>query len=377
MRSLKVLHNYKNVFFSIVILFSLVSCGGSSGSNSNFGSVISQSGKWEGNFIITYPTSTSPQKNVTLFITQSGTNLTGAWSSGNNSYGTLTGTVNGNTMSITTTNLVCSDSATISGTISNSTYTFTGIGSSLIDCGISSNYTIAGTLNQTLVWSSSAPSFPLTLPQGLNVGAFVDSNGGKYSWLVGKHLEAVGGAPLSGYTWTVTLGTSLPYPGMIIDPLTGLMRGVPPLGFSAGTYNFSVTVSDGSTSITGPVKLIVSTCNSYLNSTTDLPSLCYYPPTPPDSNNTGTVTIGTTALPTVGKAYGYSISTNSGTPPFKNWQVSSGALPPGLTLDQSRGVLFGVPLVGSSGQTYQFGISYSDSANNVSQNPRTHILTIL
>ena len=223
----------------------------------------------------------------------------------------------------------------------------------------------------------SSGSSAIFLYQNEHVGAVVDSNGGHYSHVIAKQLQAVGGAPLSGYTWTVATGTSLPYPGLIIDPLTGAVHGTPPAGFAVGTYPFSVTVSDGTISKTGPVNLVVTACNS-AGTTGDIPSNCGIP----SVLDVGTGSIWTMlgGSPTAGKGYGYSLWVLGGTPPYQNWAVTSGSLPPGLSLDQSRGVGRGTPLSNTAGQTYTFTVSAADSAGqvspNASQSQATYKLTI-
>ncbi len=84
--------------------------------------------------------------------------------------------------------------------------------------------------------------------------------------------------------------------------------------------------------------------------------------------------------PTAGKGYGYSLYVIGGTPPYQNWAVTSGSLPPGLSLDQARGVVRGTPLSNTAGQTYTFTVSAADSSGqvspNASQSQATYKLTI-
>src|SRR5215212_5212986 len=79
---------------------------------------------------------------------------------------------------------------------------------------------------------------------------YVDANANLYTHINPGQHEAYGGAPLSGYSWSVTSGTSMPFPEMIISPLTGLVSGTLPNGTAAGQYSYSVTVTDGTSSYT-------------------------------------------------------------------------------------------------------------------------------
>ncbi len=120
-------------------------------------------------------------------------------------------------------------------------------------------------------------SIPLAMYQGENATAYLDANGGLYSNITPVQFRAWGGAPQSGYTWSVT---SLPFLGLVIDPLTGLVHGTVPAGTLSGRYSFSVTVSDGSTTYTsgsgGAMQafVTVSPCSSNTGGRTN-PLLCH------------------------------------------------------------------------------------------------------
>ena len=231
--------------------------------------------------------------------------------------------------------------------------------------------TTGGTAGVALgIYSSSHPA-----------GGRADVNGGQYSNVHPGQFEAYGGSPVSGYTWTVTTGTSMPFPGLIIDPLTGLVHGAMPSGTATGRYPYQVTVSDGSTTATSSGAYFeVTSCNSLVFGNVD-PSAC-------DVNSviicgSGSlvdVSVGSTHPFTAGKAVGFSLHVAGGTPPYKSWTVASGSLPPGLTLDQSRGVITGTPLSSASGQTYTFTARVSDSANKTcpssTQSPAQFTMTI-
>lgn len=71
---------------------------------------------------------------------------------------------------------------------------------------------------------------------------------------------------------------------------------------------------------------------------------------------------GVTTIP-----YSFSFQATTTQPPISNWLVKSGAVPPGLILNNSTGILSGVPTVAGP---YTFGITCDDA-----QNPRTSKVT--
>lgn len=83
---------------------------------------------------------------------------------------------------------------------------------------------------------------------------------------------------------------------------------------------------------------------------------------------------------TAGKPFRFSLPVNAGKPPYKNWAVQTGALPPGITLDQARGVLYGTPLSSAAGNSYTFTATVTDSVNTVfptvTDSPATFTITI-
>ena len=101
------------------------------------------------------------------------------------------------------------------------------------------------TLNVTLQpLGSGAP--PLTIPLGQGLSGCVDPSGGTVN---ATTLVAFGGAPLSGYTWTLANLSAFP-PGTTVDPLTGVFHGSGGT-ILTGTYNFSMDVTDGNSTATG------------------------------------------------------------------------------------------------------------------------------
>lgn len=68
---------------------------------------------------------------------------------------------------------------------------------------------------------------------------------------------------------------------------------------------------------------------------------------------------------TVGTAYSATLSATGGAAPYSNWVLSSGGLPPGLTLDANAGTISGVP-TSSAGSPYAFSVITIDSLGNPS-----------
>ena len=81
--------------------------------------------------------------------------------------------------------------------------------------------------------------------------------------------------------------------------------------------------------------------------------------------------VTTTSLPsgTVKVAYTATLAANGGNPPYK-WSVVSGALPAGLHLHKSSGVISGKPSTGDSG-TYTFTLQVVDKKVKVKHQPTT------
>jgi len=128
------------------------------------------------------------------------------------------------------------------------------------------------------------------------------------------YLDAAGGT--APYNWAISSG-QLPR-GLVLDPSTGTITGAPTI---AGTYSFSVAVSDSSS----PQQV----ANASLAITVDPVSA---------------VAIGTTSLPeaTADQAYSTEVQATGGLGSY-TWSVASGQLPAGLSLDPSTGMISGVP----------------------------------
>ncbi len=206
---------------------------------------------------------------------------------------------------------------------------------------ISGNPTTAGTFSFTVTVKDSAgnTSNPAALsiviantPLKISTTTLPNGTAGvAYS----QTLAAQGGTPPYS-SWTVASG-SLPA-GLSLNASSGTISGTPS---ASGTSAFTVTVKD-STGTTSPAQS--------LSITIGLP-----------------VTITTTSLPgaTVGVAYTQTLSATGGTPPYSTWLVTSGTLPPGLTLNSATGTISGTPST-ATGSPFIFSVTVKDSAGNTS-----------
>jgi hypothetical protein len=137
----------------------------------------------------------------------------------------------------------------------------------------------------------------------------------------------------SPYSWSITAG-SLPA-GLALNAGSGAIAGTPS---TAGTFSFTVRVTDGSS----PVQ--TATQSFKLSIIAGL-------------------TITTTALPNgvINQAYpSTSLQAQGGTPTY-SWSISAGSLPAGLSLNSSSGAISGTPS-GAAG-TATFTVKATDSAS--------------
>lgn len=124
-------------------------------------------------------------------------------------------------------------------------------------------------------------------------------------------LSAGGGQP--PYRWTISGTGTLP-PGLTLDGVFGRISGTPT---TAGAYPFTLVVTDNQ----------AATANVSLSITVS-----------------GGISISPATLPNgiAGVAYNQTLTATGGTAPY-SWSVPAGALPAGVTLNTSTGVLSGTP----------------------------------
>jgi hypothetical protein len=213
--------------------------------------------------------------------------------------------------------------------------------------------TAGGTSSFTLkvTDSSAAPGGTLSTQQTLGltvVGVLTVTAGSLPSGTVGVAYSTT--LPYSGGTlplsWSVYSG-SLPS-GVVLQQGTGVISGTPTV---QGTYSFAVTVVDSS-----PTQQTYTSTNFTVT-----------------INPSGPLTIRTTALldGTVDAAYQGQLVATGGTPPL-SWTTTAGALPSGLALGATTGVISGLPTAAPG--TYSFTVAVADAS--VPQQTRTQSLSI-
>jgi hypothetical protein len=187
-----------------------------------------------------------------------------------------------------------------------------------------SNFTVTATDSGTPQQSKSQP-LSITINPLLSITTTSLPNGTVNS-IYSATLQSSGGvAPITwSYSGTLPAGLTL--------SSSGVFSGTPT---ASGTFSFTVTATDSGTPQQAKSQQLSITINPVLS-------------------------ITTTSLPagTVGTAYNQSINTNGGTPPI-TWSVTSGALPPGLTLSASGAISGTATAYGS----YVFTVTATDSSN--------------
>jgi hypothetical protein len=158
-------------------------------------------------------------------------------------------------------------------------------------------------------------------------------------------LAASGGTP--PYRWSVTSG-ALP-PGLTLAAATGVISGTPTTAENAEAVSIQVTDS-GTPRQSSSQSLSVTV-------------------------NAATLRFTTTSLPSgqVGTSYSTTLAASGGTPPYQ-WSVSSGALPPGLTLAAATGVISGTPTTAENAEAVS--IQVSDSGTPRQSSAQSLSLTI-
>jgi hypothetical protein len=131
-------------------------------------------------------------------------------------------------------------------------------------------------------------------------------------------LQASGGT--APYTWSVLSQSGPLPPGLALAPSTGLLTGTPT---TAGSYQFLAGVTDAAG----------STGSQLLTLNVAVPLVIATPSPLPGGP--------------IGSPYQVQLTATGGTPPY-TWSIASGALPAGLTLGPSTGLISGTPTAGGN-----------------------------
>ncbi|HIJ86311.1 MAG TPA: S8 family serine peptidase [Desulfuromonadales bacterium] len=158
-------------------------------------------------------------------------------------------------------------------------------------------------------------------------------------------LSPVGGT--APFTWQLANSTALPQ-GLSLDPATGLILGTVS---AIGSYTFDIQISDSTgKSAIGTVTLEVVTPLA--------------------------ITTSTLATGKIGDLYNQTLTPVGGKASY-NWTITTGTLPPGLTLDAATGVISGTPTnFGTSSFTLQVTDSLGGTASTSSSIDIASNLTI-
>lgn len=198
---------------------------------------------------------------------------------------------------------------------------------------ISGTPTAAGAYTATLRvtdnnGNTATMPFNVTVNNTLSMSGAVPGRGTTTVAYTGDTLSSAGGT--TPHTWNVVAG-SLPT-GIALNNGTGDLSGIPT---TAGTYNFTIRVTDASgLSVQNAYSIIVA---AFPTLTGDLP----------DASN--------------GVAYSESLSRAGGHSPY-TFDISAGALPTGLSINSGTGAITGTPTANGA---FNFTVRVTDDAGNV------------
>jgi hypothetical protein len=204
------------------------------------------------------------------------------------------------------------------------------------------NYTF--TVRVTDSTNTSATSSSLTLEIDLGPLGVIDTGtllagvtGLNYSY----QLRGTGGT--TPYTWAVNSG-ALPL-GLTLNPATGAITGKPTI---PGSYDFVIKITDSTSAfaLSDPLRIVVI------------------------SGPLSVVTLGDLTAARVNVDYAFTLLANGGTLPY-SWSVLSGALPGGLVLDGTTGIISGKP---TAAGTFTFVVRVRDAANVTANSSQLRII---
>lgn len=176
--------------------------------------------------------------------------------------------------------------------------------------------------NSPFVFAPQLMISTTTLPDGVLNAAYTAA------------LQSTGGA--GTITWSLAAGT-LPT-GLTLNPSTGAITGTPS---AAGTSPITVEATDSAS----PPNSVTTALSISINTTA--PAFA----------------ISTAGLPngSVGTPYDQILTVTGGTTPL-TWDLSSGALPTGLSLNAKTGEITGAPAATTAGTSFTFTVAVTDSS---------------
>ncbi|MCZ7605590.1 MAG: putative Ig domain-containing protein [Planctomycetota bacterium] len=143
------------------------------------------------------------------------------------------------------------------------------------------------------------------------------------------------------YTWSVSAGT-IP-PGLVLDTAaTGLTTTISGTPTTAGTYNFTVQITDGTNSDTQDFQVDISAAGALVITTASLPA------------------------GTQGTAYSANITAINGTGNH-SWTISAGTLPTGLSLGASTTDTVSISGTPTQSGTFPITVQVTDSSTPTAQ----------
>lgn len=182
--------------------------------------------------------------------------------------------------------------------------------------------------------STATMAVNITVAGDMSVTGDVPARGTTTVAFTGDNLGVTGGT--APYSWSLSAG-ALP-PGLTLNTSTGDISGTPT---TAGTYNFTVKVSDATGGFATQAESVVIA--AYPTLTGNLPD---------DTANT---------------SYSFSLARAGGHSPFA-YDLSAGTLPTGLTINATTGVVSGTP---TTPGTSNFTVRLTDDAGNITTSPQS------
>ncbi|MBI5381124.1 MAG: putative Ig domain-containing protein [Opitutae bacterium] len=251
--------------------------------------------------------------------------------------------------------------------------TFAGWSGAASGTAATAQVTMTGNISVTATFTANTTgngaSSTLRVYPGQTISGSYDPYKGN-SVVNGGTLFADGGQPFGGYTWSISSLSALPAgvslaPNGILSHSGGAVL--------AGSYTFNVTVSDGVRTATGNITCTIST-----ESTAPVNGI---------PGVQGVAAFSQLLVPSfalvggrTGWNYGSSVFATVGTgtvvtsPLPLSWSMAAGSsLPPGLTLDAARGVIYGVP---TTAGTYTFKVVVKSTSGEVAIGSPTYSIKI-